>query len=74
MKRKYKNIIRLHCNQKLSLNKLVLLNKSDTHYLKNVMRCKENDQINLFNENDGEFYSEILEIQKHKIILEIFNF
>lgn len=73
MKRKCKNIIRLHCNQKLSLNKLLVLNKSDTHYLKNVMRCKENDQINLFNENDGEFYSEILEIKKHKIILEIFK-
>ena len=73
MKRKCKNIIRLHCNQKLSLNKLLVLNKSDTHYLKNVMRCKENDQINLFNENDGEFYSEILEIKKHKMILEIFK-
>ena len=73
MKRKCKNIIRLHCNQKLSLNKLLVLNKSDTHYLKNVMRCKENDQINLFNENDGEFYSEILEIKKHKMILEIFQ-
>ena len=73
MKRKCKNTIRLHCNQKLSLNKLLVLNKSDTHYLKNVMRCKENDQINLFNENDGEFYSEILEIKKHKMILEIFK-
>ena len=73
MKRKCKNIIRLHCNQKLSLNKLLVLNKSDSHYLKNVMRCKENDQINLFNENDGEFYSEILEIKKHEIILEIFK-
>ena len=73
MKRRCKNIIRLHCNQKLSLNKLLVLNKSDTHYLRNVMRCRENDQINLFNENDGEFYSEILEIKKHKIILEIFK-
>ena len=73
MKRKCKNIIRLHCNQKLSLNKLLVLNKSDTHYLRNVMRCRENDQINLFNENDGEFYSEILKIKKHEIILEIFK-
>ena len=73
MKRKCKNIIRLHCNQKLSLNKLLVLNKSDTHYLKNVMRCKESDQINLFNENDGEFYSEILEIKKNKIFVEIFK-
>ena len=53
---KFKNVIRLYCNQKLSLNNIIVLNKTDTHYLKNVMRCKKNDQINLFNENDQEFY------------------
>ncbi len=73
MKTKFKKVIRLHCNQKLSLNNIIVLNKTDTHYLKNVMRCKKNDQINLFNENDQEFYSKILEIKKHETILEIFE-
>ena len=73
MKTKYKNVIRLYCNQKLSLNNIIVLNKTDTHYLKNVMRCKKNDQINLFNENDQEFYSKILEIKKYETILEIFE-
>ena len=73
MKTKYKNVIRLYCNQKLSLNNIIVLNKTDTHYLKNVMRCKKKDQINLFNENDKEFYSKILEINKYKTILEIFE-
>ena len=73
MKTKSKNVIRLYCNQKLSLNNIIVLNKTDTHYLKNVMRCKKNDQINLFNENDQEFYSKILEIKKHETILEIFD-
>ena len=73
MKTKFKNVIRLYCNQKLSLNNIIVLNKTDTHYLKNVMRCKKNDQINLFNENDKEFYSKILEIKKHETILEIFE-
>ena len=73
MKTKFKNVIRLYCNQKLSLNNIIVLNKTDTHYLKNVMRCKKNDQINLFNENDQEFYSKILEIKKYEIILEIFE-
>ena len=73
MKTKFKNIIRLYCNQKLSLNNIIVLNKTDTHYLKNVMRCKKNDQINLFNENDQEFYSKILEIKKYETILEIFE-
>ena len=73
MKTKFKNVIRLYCNQKLSLNNIIVLNKSDTHYLKNVMRCKKNDQINLFNENDQEFYSKILEIKKYETILEIFE-
>ena len=73
MKTKFKNVIRLYCNQKLSLNNIIVLNKTDTHYLKNVMRCKKNDQINLFNENDQEFFSKILEIKKYKTILEIFE-
>ena len=73
MKTKFKNVIRLYCNQKLSLNNIIVLNKTDTHYLKNVMRCKKNDQINLFNEYDKEFYSKILEIKKHETILEIFE-
>ena len=73
MKAKFKNVIRLYCNQKLSLNNIIVLNKTDTHYLKNVMRCKKNDQINLFNENGKEFCSKILEIKKYEIILEIFE-
>ena len=73
MKTKFKNVIRLYCNQKLSLNNIIVLNNTDTHYLKNVMRCKKNDQINLFNENDQEFYSKILEIKKYETILEIFE-
>ena len=73
MKTKFKKVIRLYCNEKLSLNNIIVLNKTDTHYLKNVMRCKKNDQINLFNENDQEFYSKILEIKKYETILEIFE-
>ena len=73
MKTKFKNVIRLYCNQKLSLNNIIVLDNTDTHYLKNVMRCKKNDQINLFNENDKEFYSKILEIKKYETILEIFE-
>ena len=73
MKTKFKNVIRLYCGQKLSLNRIIVLSKNDTHYLKNVMRCKKNDQINLFNENDQEFYSKILEIKKYETILEIFE-
>ena len=73
MKTKFKNVIRLYCNQKLSLNNIIVLNKSDTHYLKNVMRCKKNDQINLFNENDNEVFSKILEIKKYETFLEIFE-
>ena len=73
MKTKFKNVIRLYCGQKLSLNRIIVLSKNDTHYLKNVMRCKKNDQINLFNENDQEFHSKILEIKKYETILEIFE-
>ena len=56
MKTKLNKMIRLYCSQKLSLNKTIVLRKNDTHYLKNVMRCKENDQINLLMKTIRSFF------------------
>ena len=66
MKTKLNKMIRLYCSQKLSLNMIIVLGKNDTHYLKNVMRCKENDQINLFkfNKHDKEIVKRIIKNPK----------
>tara|TARA_Y200000002_G_scaffold36645_1_gene26909 strand:- start:359 stop:1108 length:750 start_codon:yes stop_codon:yes gene_type:complete len=71
MKAKLKKTIRLFCNEKLSLKKIIILDQKDSHYLKNVMRCKENDNIILFNEKDGEYLTEIVDIRKNEMTLKV---
>ena len=59
--------IRLYVPDELSLKKIILLKPKQTHYLKNVMRKKNNDFLLIFNEVDGEFLAEI-ETSNKKII------
>tara|TARA_B100001989_G_scaffold234277_1_gene194743 strand:+ start:4118 stop:4852 length:735 start_codon:yes stop_codon:yes gene_type:complete len=51
----YKNIPRLYINKELKSNKEIELIAKDTHYLKNVLRFKENKKIKVFNGIDGEW-------------------
>ena len=51
----YKNIPRLYINKELKSNKEIELIAKDTHYLKNVLRFKENKKIQVFNGIDGEW-------------------
>ena len=50
----YKNIPRLYINKELKSNKEIELIAKDTHYLKNVLRFKENKKIKVFNGIDRE--------------------
>ena len=50
--------IRIYVDQKIEEG-ILLLNKKTSHYLKNVMRLSERDNINIFNEIDGEWLVEI---------------
>ena len=51
----YKNIPRLYINKELKLNEEIKLTAKDTHYLRNVLRFKENKKIRVFNGIDGEW-------------------
>ncbi len=69
MDQTYKKKIRLHHKDNLELNSLISLNFKDTHYLKDVMRCKIDDVINIFNETDGEFECKIINYEKKLFIV-----
>ena len=71
MDQTYKIKIRLFCRELLELDKLIFLNLKETHYLKNVMRCKIDDKIYLFNEKHGEFESKIINLKKKLFVLKI---
>ena len=67
-----KNIsIRLFCEDTLGVGEKISLDKDQTHYLKNVMRCKINDKIIVFDNTTGEYIAEIFNIDKRSINIEI---
>jgi len=57
----------------LQVEKPILLPEEITHYLKNVLRLKNGEQIIIFNGRGGE-YSGVIEINKKNIILNIEQF
>ena len=59
--------IRLHASDKLSTGTGFHLTKEQGHYLANVLRCKDGDEIFLFNNEDGEFKA----VYKNKDYIEI---
>lgn len=58
-------MIRIFLNlEKISLEQYIEVTDKDFLYLKNVMRVKILDQINIFNGNDGDFLAQITQINK----------
>ncbi len=61
--------IRLYVDSKINISDNCVLSANKSHYLSNVMRCKEGDYIYCFNERDGEFLSEIIVIDKKRTVI-----
>jgi len=66
-------ISRVFVDIDLQVEKPTILTEETTHYLKNVLRLKNGEQIIVFNGRGGE-YSGIIEITKKNIILHINQF
>lgn len=62
--------IRIYINKEITKG-FVVLDKSQSHYIKNVMRIKAGDMFNIFNENDGEWRVKLKEIKKNKLIVNV---
>ena len=56
--------VRIYLDKKLNLDLDFILEKEDAHYLINVMRLREGDNVFLFNSKDGEFKGEIISSDK----------
>jgi 16S rRNA (uracil1498-N3)-methyltransferase len=69
--------VRIYLDKKLNLGLDLVLEKEEAHYLKNVMRLREGDNVFLFNSKDGEFKGEIISSDKKntkiKLIAKIEN-
>ncbi len=66
-----KQQIRLHVQQKLAPMSLIILEKEQTHYLRNVMRSKVEDVLCIFNNQDGSWHGRIIDITKNITNIEI---
>ena len=64
---------RIYCSQKLIMSSQILLEKKQSHYIKNVMRLDEGNFLSLFNENDGEYNCQIVKITKDNIEVKILD-
>lgn len=67
---KYSKLPRIYINSELFKGGFPELNESDCHYIKNVLRAKNAEQIRVFNENGGEFFAKV-NIQGKTLSLEI---
>ena len=56
--------VRIYLDKKLNPDLDLILEKEDAHYLTNVMRLREGDNVFLFNSKDGEFKGEIISSDK----------
>jgi 16S rRNA (uracil1498-N3)-methyltransferase len=66
-------ISRIFVDIDLRVEKPIILPEEITHYLKNVLRLKNGEQVIVFNGRGGE-YSGVIEINKKNIILNIEQF
>ena len=67
-----KNIsIRLFCEVTLTVGDKINLEPEQSHYLKNVMRCKINEKILVFDNCTGEYTAEIMHVHKRSINIEV---
>ena len=55
---------RLFVSKKLSANILIYIKNKQHHFLKNVLRIKKEDSINLFDGFTGEWLSKVIAINR----------
>ncbi|MBZ2279964.1 MAG: 16S rRNA (uracil(1498)-N(3))-methyltransferase, partial [Buchnera aphidicola] len=58
-------------NNELKINQNIFIYKQEFHYIKNVLRMKNQDILEIFNNTNYIFFSKIINIQKKDIQIKI---
>ena len=66
-----KSKTRLFTEKQISPNLMIYIKEKQHHFLKNVLRVKLNDAINVFDGVTGEWRSQVISISKDKTALKI---
>ena len=67
---KFSHLPRVYTNETISKNQTIIVEGSDFHYLKSVIRVRKSEIFRMFNSCDGEFLVIVKEINRSNIIVE----
>lgn len=63
--------LRLYVPSDLGTDLGVVLDKNQSHYVATVMRCREGDNVALFNGRDGEWLGQLQEVHKNHCLVHV---
>lgn len=64
---------RVYLDSPLALNAVISLPKETAHYLSNVLRLRVDDELLIFNGEQGEFRARVIAIAKRAVDIELFE-
>lgn len=62
---------RLYLPQPLGTGETIALASDSAHYVRNVLRLKNNDRLTIFNSKGGEFKAKILDVDRQSVLIAI---
>ena len=68
-----KSKTRIFVNKSISSNLIIYIKDKQHHFLKNVLRIKVNDEINIFDGITGEWRSTVMSINRENTVLRVTN-
>ena len=68
-----KSKTRIFVNRTISSNLIVYIKDKQHHFLKNVLRVKINDLINIFDGKTGEWQTKVMSINRDNTALYVIN-
>ena len=68
-----KSKTRIFVNKSISSNLIIYIKDKQHHFLKNVLRIKVNDEINIFDGITGEWKSTVMSINRENTVLRVNN-
>jgi len=68
-----KSKTRIFVNKSISSNLIIYIKDKQHHFLKNVLRIKVNDEINIFDGITGEWKSTVMSINRENTVLRVIN-
>jgi len=63
--------IRLHVPQPYGAGQAIMLDKEQSHYLANVMRCQAGSAIGIFNGTQGEWQADVTGVEGRQVVIKI---